>query len=91
MSASKLVVGMMPHRRKPTFSDRMRLLLYGSESNAKGEEIGFMNSQIKEFASYDRSLKEVAHGSQSPNKDQVNLGMQKIEELLYLILSRSSA
>jgi hypothetical protein len=66
----------------------MRLLLYGSESKDK-DAIDFMDAQINEFNSYDRSLKKVAHGSRSFDEDQVKLGMRKIEELLYLILSRS--
>jgi hypothetical protein len=62
-------------------------LANGSESKPQAET-DLANVQVTEFTALVNSFQKVAHGSQSLSKDQVDLGMRKIEELLYLILSR---
>jgi hypothetical protein len=76
------------HSKKPTMADRVRLLMYGAEDNIRAEGTNFIASQISEYVSEDTNLKEIAHGSQPLSRESVRLGMEKIEELLYLILSR---
>jgi hypothetical protein len=73
---------------KPVLSDRVRLLLYGAENNVPPKDIDFITSQVSEYVSDDGNLKKVAHGSQSLDCESVSLAMKKIEELVYLILSR---
>jgi hypothetical protein len=74
--------------KQPALSDRVRLLLYGSEDNPQPDDANFFAAQLSEYVSEDGNLKKVAHGSQQLNRERVRLGMEKIEELLYLILSR---
>jgi hypothetical protein len=76
------------HSRDPNLSDRVRLLLYGPEANIPNKDIDFVASQISEYISEREDVIKVAHGSQQLNRESMRIKMEKIEELLYLILSR---
>ncbi len=73
---------------KPTLSDRVHLLLYGDDGKIDPRQVAFYASQVSEYVSEDGNLKKIAHGSQELGRESIRLGMQKIEELLYLMLSR---
>jgi Predicted pPIWI-associating nuclease len=75
------------HSRDPNLCDRVRLLLYGPKDNIPNKDIDFVASQLSDYVSERKNLIKAAHGSQL-NRESVRLGMQKIEELVYLILSR---
>jgi hypothetical protein len=78
--------------KKPALSDRVRLLLFGSsESHVESSEIEAATAEISEFVTEDGQLKQVAHGSKSFSRERTKVSMEKTEELLYLILSRSNA
>ena len=77
------------HSRDPNLSDRVRLLLYGPKDNIPNKDIDFVASQISEYISERKDLIEVAHGAQQPNRESMRLKMEKMEQFLYLILSRT--
>src|SRR5438067_4081237 len=78
--------------KKPTLSDRVRLLLFGpAERHIESVEIAAATAEISEFVTDDGQLKKVAHGSKSFSRERTKVSMDKTEELLYLILSRLTA
>lgn len=74
---------------KPNISDRIRFLLFGSSNQKIDEaELGIAASAVSEYVEDDGDLKKTAHGSNAFTRDQIKSSMEKIEELLYLIMKR---
>lgn len=74
---------------KPSVSDRIRFLLFGPTTPAVDEAVLRMAARtVSEYVNDDGTLKSVAHGSQSYTRQQIKLSLEKIEELLYLVLRR---
>jgi len=74
---------------KPNISDRIRFLLFGP-SNQKIDkvELGIATQAVSEYVDDDGALKKTAHGSNEFTRNQIKQSMEKIEELLYLVLRR---
>lgn len=74
---------------KAIISDRIRFLLFGSLNQEIDEaELGIAASAISEYVDDDGALKKTAHGSNEFKREQIKSSMEKIEELLFLILNR---
>ena len=74
---------------KPNISDRIRFLLFGPSNQKIDEvELGIATHAVSEYVDDDGALKKTAHGSQEFTRDQIKLSLEKIEELLYLVLKR---
>ena len=74
---------------KPSINDRIRFLLYGpSEREFDKLELENIEKAVHLYVNDDGALKSTAHGSTSISREQVKFAMEKIEELLFLILRR---
>jgi hypothetical protein len=74
---------------KPKIGDRVRFLLFGpNEQEFDQTKMSEIEKSVTLYVNDDGTLKSIAHGSSSYNKEEAKLSMQNIEELLYLILKR---
>jgi Predicted pPIWI-associating nuclease len=74
---------------KPNIKDRIRFLLYGSsEQGLDRAELEGVWTAVSQCVNDDATLKQVAHGSGRFSREEAKLSMDKIEELLFLILKR---
>jgi hypothetical protein len=74
---------------KPNISDRIRFLLFGSTNQKIDEaELGIAARAVSEYVDDDGALKKTAHGSHEFTCAQIKLSLEKMEELLYLVLKK---
>jgi hypothetical protein len=74
---------------KPVIEDRIRFLLYGqNDAGFDAVELENIKKGVSQYVSDDGTLKKIAHGSVRYEKEAAKLSMQKIEELLFLVLKR---
>lgn len=74
---------------KPNISDRIRFLLFGpSDQKFDDAELGIATRAVSEYVDDDGALKKTAHGSNKFTRSEIKLSLEKIEELLYLVLKR---
>ncbi len=74
---------------KPNTSDRIRYLLFGlSNQEIDQAELGMTARAVSEYVDDDGALKNTAHGSHQFTRAQIKLSLERIEELLYLVLRK---
>jgi hypothetical protein len=73
-------------QEKTTYPERLRFLLYGPELASDAKEENFIKTQTEEFFDTQKLVSKTAHGSGKYHREEVKLGLQKIEQLLFLIL-----
>ena len=76
-------------KTKPDVSDRIRYLLFGESKQEIGaNELGLAVDAVSEYVDDNDALIKTAHGSLRFSREQTKASLEKIEELLYLVLKK---
>ena len=77
-------------KKKVEMDDRVRYLLFGpADQGIDDPMLKVIETEVREYVDDDGALKKTAHGSKSFTREEIKLSMDRIEELLFLILKRA--
>lgn len=76
-------------KKKPDVSDRIRYLLFAeSKRGMETDELRLALNAVSEYTDDNEALVKTAHGSLRFDQGQIKASLEKIEELLFLVLKK---